>query len=170
MDNCFKGIYEGKRVLVTGHTGFKGGWLSLWLKELGAEVLGYSLGPPTRPSLFEAIRLDDKTTEFIPFTKLDSYNIQTIFDSNTSVQINYQKYTEINQLIRLYDTYNVEYHSNYYRLQFDFVDDTGGPPSIPIGFMILSHAISIILLIATILVIIIVIINVLRIIRRAGIL
>lgn len=41
-----------KRVLITGHTGFKGGWLSLWLQSLGAEVIGYSLPPPTTPSLF----------------------------------------------------------------------------------------------------------------------
>lgn len=49
--------YKGKRVFLTGHTGFKGGWLSLWLRELGAEVWGYSLPPPTEPSLFEAVGL-----------------------------------------------------------------------------------------------------------------
>lgn len=47
------GFWRGKRVLVTGHTGFKGGWLSLWLQALGAEVGGYALAPPTDPSLFE---------------------------------------------------------------------------------------------------------------------
>lgn len=45
--------YAGKRVLVTGHTGFKGSWLSLWLNELGAKVYGYALDPNTTPSLFE---------------------------------------------------------------------------------------------------------------------
>jgi CDP-glucose 4,6-dehydratase len=49
----FGGFYAGKRVLVTGHTGFKGGWLALWLHRLGAVVHGYALGPPTKPSLFE---------------------------------------------------------------------------------------------------------------------
>jgi CDP-glucose 4,6-dehydratase len=44
--------YAGRRVLVTGHTGFKGSWLSLWLKELGAEVFGYALDPNTAPALF----------------------------------------------------------------------------------------------------------------------
>jgi len=44
-------FWQGKRVLVTGHSGFKGGWLSLWLKSLGAEVSGFSLPAPTQPSL-----------------------------------------------------------------------------------------------------------------------
>jgi CDP-glucose 4,6-dehydratase len=49
-----KGFWQGKRVLVTGHTGFKGTWLTLWLRELGAEVTGYSLPRlPSDPSLFE---------------------------------------------------------------------------------------------------------------------
>lgn len=46
-------FWEGKKVFVTGHTGFKGGWLSLWLQEMGAIVKGYSLSAPTTPSLFE---------------------------------------------------------------------------------------------------------------------
>ena len=47
------GFWQGKRVLITGHTGFKGSWLSLWLQTLGSDVVGYSLAPPTSPSLFE---------------------------------------------------------------------------------------------------------------------
>ena len=47
-------FWNGKRVLVTGHTGFKGSWLSLWLQQMGAEVCGYALDPPTKPNLFEA--------------------------------------------------------------------------------------------------------------------
>ena len=45
-------FWRGKRVLVTGHTGFKGSWLSLWLQALGADVLGFALPPPTEPSMF----------------------------------------------------------------------------------------------------------------------
>lgn len=50
-------FWKGKRVLVTGHTGFKGGWLCLWLQALGARVTGYALDPPTKPSMFEAARV-----------------------------------------------------------------------------------------------------------------
>ncbi|MDO8066764.1 CDP-glucose 4,6-dehydratase [Janthinobacterium sp. SUN206] len=46
-------FWQGKRVFLTGHTGFKGGWLSLWLQQLGADVTGYALAAPTTPSLFE---------------------------------------------------------------------------------------------------------------------
>ncbi len=50
-------VYRGKRVLVTGHTGFKGAWLCEWLLALGAEVHGYALKPPTRPALFTQLKL-----------------------------------------------------------------------------------------------------------------
>ncbi len=49
--------YKNKRVLVTGHTGFKGGWLAMWLKHLGAEVCGYALEPNTNPNLFNAAQI-----------------------------------------------------------------------------------------------------------------
>ena len=52
-------FWKGRRVLVTGHTGFKGSWLSLWLQSLGAEVAGYALNPPTNPSLFEIARVSE---------------------------------------------------------------------------------------------------------------
>ena len=52
-----RSIWEGRRVLVTGHTGFKGGWLALWLRELGADVTGFALPPSTNPSFFEQARL-----------------------------------------------------------------------------------------------------------------
>jgi CDP-glucose 4,6-dehydratase len=47
-----RSFWNAKRVLLTGHTGFKGSWLSLWLESLGAEVTGYALPPPTDPSMF----------------------------------------------------------------------------------------------------------------------
>ena len=50
-------FWKDKRVLITGHTGFKGSWLSLWLQSMGAKVVGYALAPPTNPSLFEVARV-----------------------------------------------------------------------------------------------------------------
>ncbi len=50
-------FWKGKKVLITGNTGFKGSWLSMWLTQLGAQVTGYSLKPPTSPSLFELANL-----------------------------------------------------------------------------------------------------------------
>lgn len=54
----FGDVYKNKKVIVTGNTGFKGGWLSLWLKKLGAEVYGLSKDVPSEPSLFETTHLD----------------------------------------------------------------------------------------------------------------
>jgi CDP-glucose 4,6-dehydratase len=52
--------WNGRRVFITGHTGFKGGWLALWLADLGAEVTGYALAPPTNPSLFEQAQIEKR--------------------------------------------------------------------------------------------------------------
>ena len=53
----FNNIYKNKRVFITGHSGFKGSWLTLWLQNLGAKVCGYSLEPNTNPSMFEELRI-----------------------------------------------------------------------------------------------------------------
>jgi CDP-glucose 4,6-dehydratase len=63
MQSIFGGVFKGVPVLVTGHTGFKGSWLSIWLNELGAQVIGYSLDPPTSPSNFEASRLAQRVVD-----------------------------------------------------------------------------------------------------------
>src|SRR5438552_2483796 len=56
-------FYRGKRVLVTGHTGFKGSWLTLWLWELGAQVYGYSRLPDSTPQLFEEGNIASRLTK-----------------------------------------------------------------------------------------------------------
>ncbi len=55
----FQQTFRGKKVFLTGHTGFKGAWLSLWLSKLGAQVTGYSLDPPSTPSLYEVANIRD---------------------------------------------------------------------------------------------------------------
>jgi len=59
LNNLFNGAYAGRRVLVTGHTGFKGSWLALWLRSMGAQVAGLSLDPDTEPSHWNLLALDD---------------------------------------------------------------------------------------------------------------
>ena len=58
----FEDTYRNRAVLITGHTGFKGTWLTLWLNHLGSNVIGYALKPPTQPSLFELCALNTKVT------------------------------------------------------------------------------------------------------------
>ena len=57
-------FWARRRVLITGHTGFKGAWLSLWLQSLGADVSGLAPGAPTRPSLYELARVGANVSEY----------------------------------------------------------------------------------------------------------
>ena len=59
-------FYSGKKVFVTGHTGFKGSWLCKMLVKAGAEVTGYSLNPPTKPALFEIAVIEKDIYEISP--------------------------------------------------------------------------------------------------------
>ena len=65
MEKLFNGVYKNRKVLITGHTGFKGSWLCLLLNELGADVYGYALKPPTEPSLFEEAGIEKLITSRI---------------------------------------------------------------------------------------------------------
>lgn len=60
----FNNAYKGKKVLITGHTGFKGAWLTAWLLNLDANVVGVSKDVPTKPSMFEKLQLKDKITHY----------------------------------------------------------------------------------------------------------
>lgn len=61
----FNNVYKNKKVFLTGHTGFKGSWLALWLTNLGAKVCGYSLEPNTNPSMFEELDIKNKIAKSI---------------------------------------------------------------------------------------------------------
>ena len=75
----FGGIYKDKTILVTGHTGFKGSWLSIWLKELGANVIGYSLDPYTEKDNFVLSGLKDKITDIRGDIR-DSEKLNQVFE------------------------------------------------------------------------------------------
>lgn len=101
MDKQFKKIYQNKTVLVTGHTGFKGSWLSLWLLELGAKVVGYSLEPVTEPNLFKTLNLENKITHIIGDVRdqrhldsvLEKYNPEFVFHlaAQSLVRVSYKE-------------------------------------------------------------------------------
>lgn len=71
-------FWRGKRVLITGHTGFKGSWLSLWLQAMDAQVVGYALAPPTNPSLFEVADVGKGMTSIIGDIR-DLEKLRTVF-------------------------------------------------------------------------------------------
>ena len=72
----FKNVYQGKKVLVTGNTGFKGSWLTVWLLNLGAKVYGLANGAPSTPSMFEALNLRDR----IEYHEHDINNFEAVRD------------------------------------------------------------------------------------------
>lgn len=77
----FNDIYKGKRVFLTGHTGFKGSWLALWLTSMGADVCGYSLAPNTQPSMFKELDIENKIYKSVIGNILDTGKLeQTILD------------------------------------------------------------------------------------------
>lgn len=80
MIDIFKGFYKGKRVLVTGHTGFKGSWLSIWLHELGAEVVGVAKDPFTERDNFVLSGIGNKIKADIRADIRDGEKMKEIFD------------------------------------------------------------------------------------------
>lgn len=78
----FNEIFRNKKVLITGNTGFKGSWLTLWLSELQADVYGYSLKPPTEPSLFNILRLQRVATQI----EADVRDFDQLLDSISDIQ------------------------------------------------------------------------------------
>lgn len=79
--NC----YKNKKVLITGHTGFKGSWLTLWLNLLGADVVGYSLPPNTDPSLYHTLNLQNKCTSLFGDIRDKEYLNKAFFDFNPDI-------------------------------------------------------------------------------------
>lgn len=78
LNSLFKNIYNGKRVLITGHTGFKGSWLSIWLKMMGAEIVGYALEPYTERDNFVVTKLEDKISHIVGDVR-DYQNLLHVF-------------------------------------------------------------------------------------------
>ena len=75
----FNNVYKNKTVLVTGHTGFKGSWLSIWLRELGANVIGYALDPYTEKDNFVLTKLENKITDIRGDVR-DKEHLEKVFE------------------------------------------------------------------------------------------
>lgn len=82
MKALFGGIYENRKVLITGHTGFKGSWLCIFLNKLGADIYGYALEPPTNPSLFVEANINKFITSYIG----DIRNLEHLQEAMNKVQ------------------------------------------------------------------------------------
>lgn len=82
----YNNIYRNKKVFITGHTGFKGSWLSIWLQTLGAKVCGYSLKPNTNPSMYQELDIENKIEKSIIGNILD---YETLEDSINDFQPEY---------------------------------------------------------------------------------
>lgn len=75
-------IFNGKKVLITGHTGFKGSWLTSWLLELGADVYGISIDIPTKPSMYEVLNLKEKIHDY----QLDVRDYESLFSAIAEIR------------------------------------------------------------------------------------
>ncbi len=80
-----RAAYSGRRVLVTGHTGFKGSWLVLWLSELGASVTGYALAPLTEPAVFDDIGIAERCRHVIGDVRDGDHLSRIIGETNPDV-------------------------------------------------------------------------------------
>lgn len=95
--HSFAGLYRGKHVLVTGHTGFKGSWLCEWLLALGAEVTGLSLPPPTTPALFDQLGLAPRIHHRLG----DVRNLEDVRDAVAKSQPDFIFHLAAQPLVRL---------------------------------------------------------------------
>src|SRR4029453_13191755 len=78
-------FWRGKRVLITGHTGFKGSWLSLWLHSMGADLTGYALDPSTNPSMFKLASVADGMSSVVGDVRDLECLTQVVADSNPEI-------------------------------------------------------------------------------------
>ena len=92
----YKILFKNTKVLITGHTGFKGAWLAAWLKQLGAKVVGIALDPPTEPSHFVAANLTDGMTDL----RIDIRNQVALEEAIVSAQPDFVFHLAAQALVR----------------------------------------------------------------------
>jgi len=87
VEDELSAAFRGRRVLVTGHTGFKGGWLALWLKRLGAEVVGIALPPPEGPSFYELVGVGEFVDDRIGDIRSEAEFARSLGDADADLVI-----------------------------------------------------------------------------------
>lgn len=107
LNDLFGGVYNKRRVLVTGHTGFKGSWLCILLNKLGADVYGYALEPPTNPSLYTEAKINDFVTSYIGDIRDYEYLKKVLSTINPEIVI----HMAAQPLVRLSYNFPVETYS-----------------------------------------------------------
>ena len=102
-------FWKGKKVFLTGHTGFKGSWLTIWLNEMGAKIVGYSVDIPTTPSLFEEAKLENKVHHIVGDIRDYEFLLHCIKESEPEILI----HMAAQPLVRLsYDLPRETYETN----------------------------------------------------------
>lgn len=127
-------FWRGKRVLLTGHTGFKGSWLALWLQSAGAEVIGYSLPAPTQPSLFEVANVADGMTSVIGDVR-DLAALQTTMAEH---QPEIVLHLAAQPLVRYSYQYPVETYATNVMGTVNFLEAVRHTPSVRVAVVITS--------------------------------
>lgn len=130
----FKGVYSGRRVLVTGHTGFKGSWLCQWLSQLGAHVAGFSIGVPSQPSNFEVLKLGARVRDF----RGDVRNLDELVRVFEEFQPDVAFHLAAQPLVRVsYDEPKLTFDTNLGGT-VNFLEAVHRTPSVKVGVVITS--------------------------------
>lgn len=127
-------FWHGKRVFMTGHTGFKGSWLSLWLQLMGAEVVGFSLEAPTQPSLFEVAEVANGMTSIIGDVRNLSHLQQAMADAEPDIAL----HLAAQPLVRYSYEHPVETYATNVMGTVNFLESVRTTPSVRVAVVITS--------------------------------
>lgn len=127
-------FWRGKRVFLTGHTGFKGSWLALWLQQLGAEVVGYALEAPTQPSLFDAAQVSKDMASIVG----DVRDLEHIQRAMAEAQPDIALHLAAQPLVRYSYQHPVETYATNVMGTVNFLEAVRHTPSVRVAVVITS--------------------------------
>lgn len=127
-------FWRGKRVFLTGHTGFKGSWLALWLQQLGAEVVGYALEAPTQPSLFDAAQVSKDMASIVG----DVRDLEHLQRAMAEAQPDIALHLAAQPLVRYSYQHPVETYATNVMGTVNFLEAVRHTPSVRVAVVITS--------------------------------